>query len=235
MPMLLDEQVKLLSMVEVLEPLSQEELSQLGRHSPDSFLDEGETFHKPQEETERLFVLKRGRMQIYEIDPDNGEEITLSIVEGGNIFGQMVLTGQRLSGVYVRALEPSVVCSLKRRDLEHIILSHPEVGLRLVRRLSEELREAEIRLADLSRKDVQARLASLILRLIDKEGVITKEGIKIPTRYTHERLGTMIGAKRVAVTRAFNQLRQAGAVRLHRRYVNITDKEALERIASTKR
>lgn len=235
MAMSLDEQVRLLSMVEVLEPLSQEELNQIGKHSPDAFLEENDIFHKPQEETERLFVLKKGRVQIYEIDPENGEELTLSVVEGGNIFGQMALTGQRLSGVYVRALEPSVVCSLKRRDLEHIILSHPEVGLRLVRRLSEELREAETRLVDLSKKDVRARLASLILRLADKEGVVTKEGVKVPTRYTHERLGTMIGAKRVSVTRAFNHLRQAGAVEVERRYINIADMGALERIASTKR
>ena len=74
------------------------------------------------------------------------------MVEGGHIFGKMALTCQRLSGVYVRALEPSVVCSLKRRDLEHIILIHPEVGLRLVRRLSHLLREAEARLADMTKK-----------------------------------------------------------------------------------
>jgi CRP/FNR family transcriptional regulator, cyclic AMP receptor protein len=64
---------------------------------------------------------------------------------------------------------------------------------------------------------------------------MAKEGVKIPTRYTHERLGTMIGAKRVAVTRAFNHLRQTGAVELERRYINITDTKVLERIASTKR
>jgi hypothetical protein len=57
---------------------------------------------------------------------------------------------------------------------------------------------------------VLARLASLILRLADKEGVVTNDGVMIPTRYTHDRLGTMIGAKRVAVSRAFNLLRQTG-------------------------
>jgi CRP/FNR family transcriptional regulator len=147
----------------------------------------------------------------------------------------MALTGQRLSGVYARALEPSVFCSLKSADLERIILGHPEVGLRLVRRLSEQLREAELRLSELVNKDVRARLASLILRLTEREGVVTKEGVMVPTRYTHERLGTMIGAKRVAVTRAFNQLRQAEAVELKRRYIHIKDKDALKRIAGAEK
>lgn len=230
MPMPLHEQMRLLSMVEVLEALSPEELKELGRRAPDTFLDQGEIFIMPQEEGERLFVLKKGRAQVYQIDP-NGEEITLSVIEGGNIFGEMALTGQSLSGVYARALEPSVVCSLRRADIERIILSHPEVGLRLVRRLSERLRETEIRLAEIVNKSVLARLAGLILRLADREGVMTKEGIMVPTRYTHERLGTMIAAKRVAVTRAFNHLRQAGAVEVRQRHIHIKDREALKRIA----
>ena len=230
MSMPLREQVRLLSMVEVFEALSPEELEELGRRAPDTFLDQGEVFFMPQERGERLFVLKKGRAQVYEIN-SNGEEITLSVIEGGNIFGEMALTGQRLSGVYARALEPSVVCSLKRADIERIILSHPEVGLRLVRRLSERLRETEILLSELASKSVLARLASLILRIAEREGVVTKGGIMVPTRYTHERLGTMIAAKRVAVSRAFNQLRQEGAVEVEQRYVYIKNKETLKRIA----
>jgi CRP/FNR family transcriptional regulator, cyclic AMP receptor protein len=224
----LDEQVRLLSMVQILEPLSREELKELSQRAPDTSLQEGEIFRSPHEEGERLYILKKGRAQIYDMTPE-GEETTLSVVEEGNIFGEMVLTGQNLTGVYVRALKPSVVCSLKRADLERIILSHPEIGLRLVRRLSEQLREAEIRLTELANKSVPVRLASLILRLADREGVVTREGVMIPTRYTHDRLGTMIGAKRVAVTRAFNLLRQAGAIETSHRHMLIKDMEALKR------
>jgi CRP/FNR family cyclic AMP-dependent transcriptional regulator len=230
MSMPLHEQIRLMSMVEVFEALSPEELKELARRAPDTFLDSGEVFLMPQEDGERLFVLKKGRAQVYEVD-SNGEEITLSVIEGGNLFGEMALTGQQLSGVYARALEPSVVCSLKRADIERIILSHPEVGLRLVRRLSERLRETEIRLAEIVNKSVLARLAGLFLRMADREGVVTKEGVMVPTRYTHERLGTMIAAKRVAVTRAFNHLRQAGAIEVKQRHIHIKDQEALKRIA----
>jgi CRP/FNR family transcriptional regulator, cyclic AMP receptor protein len=234
MPITLDDQVRLLSMVEVLEPLSSEELKELGRRAPDVQLEEGDILIEPQEDSERLFVLKKGRVQVYEVN-SKGEETTLSVVDEGNIFGEMVLSGQRLSGVYARALEPSVVCSLKRADLERIILRHPEVGLRLVRRLSEQLREAEVRLGEITSKDVTARLASLILRLAESEGVVTGEDVMVPTRYTQERLGTMIGAKRVAVTRAFNHLRNARAVEVKRRHIHITDAEALKRIADAGR
>ena len=84
----------------------------------------------------------------------------------------------------------------------------------------------EARWADLASKGVSARLASMLLRLLQSEGVVTPEGFRIPTRYTHQQLGTMIGANREAVTRAFARLREAGVVETKRRYIHITNVEA---------
>ena len=102
----------------------------------------------------------------------------------------------------------------------------------MVRLLSDRLRLAHNRLADFATKGVPARLASLILYLIEGEGVATGEGgYEIPTRYTHERLGTMIGAGRVAVSRAMSRLREVGAVERAGRVIRVVDVEALERVA----
>ncbi len=234
MSMPLHEQIRLLSAVDIFESLSHGEVESLAQRAPDVHLEGGVIFVTPWDEGERLFVLKTGRVQIYRLSPV-GVEITLSVVEAGNIFGELAFTGQHLSGVHGRAMVPSVVCSLRRSDLEQIILSHPEVGLKLVRRLSLQLREAETRMAELIHKGVPARLASLIERLAENEGVVNSEGVKISTRYTQERLATMIGAKRVAVTRAFNLLRQNGAVELKERYIYVKDPQALKRIADESR
>src|SRR5215208_7423769 len=148
MAMTLAQQMRLLAMVDIFEPLSPGELEELAWRAPDRHLQEGETFLSPTDREERLYVLKVGQMQIYEVDPHNGKESVLSVVEAGQIFGEMALTAQqRMPGVYAKATKPSVVCALRRKDLEYIILSNPEVGLRLVRRLSEQLLEAETRLA----------------------------------------------------------------------------------------
>jgi CRP/FNR family transcriptional regulator, cyclic AMP receptor protein len=79
-------------------------------------------------------------------------------------------------------------------------------------------------------KDVRSRLASIILLLIESEGVRIGIGYKIPTYYTHERLGTMIGVNRVTVTRAFG-LQDDGVVEFRRRLLYVTDIESLRRSA----
>lgn len=231
MPMSSEEEARIFSEVDVLEPLSQGELDELARRLPDTELEKGEFLYRPRERGGQLFVLKEGRMQVYRTDLE-GRELTLEVLHKGTVFGEMAIGPRQLRTAYARAMEPSLVASLRQEDLEDLIRSNPEVGVRLVRLLSERLRLAHNRLADFAGKKVPARLASLILYLAEGEGVATGESrYEIPTRYTHERLGTMIGAGRVAVSRAFAGLREVGVVEQRERLIKILDIEALEHAA----
>jgi CRP/FNR family transcriptional regulator, cyclic AMP receptor protein len=226
-----DEEARFLSEVDVLAALTQEELGGLARSLPDKHLEAGEYLYRPRDRADSLFALKWGRVRIYKTD-SQGREFTLEVLGGGTVFGELSLGPGRLRSTYAQALEPSLVAALRLEDLEDLIRKNPEVGIMLARLLSERLRLAQNRLADFASKEVRARLASLLLYLAEGEGVVTGENrYKIPTRYTHERLGTMIGAGRVTVSKAFARLRDAGAVEQRNRLVYIMDLEALERAA----
>jgi CRP/FNR family cyclic AMP-dependent transcriptional regulator len=225
----LEEEVHVLSRAETLDPLSEEDLRGLLERKRDINLDSGETFFSPEDTSEKLFILKKGRVRIFR--QSEGRELTLAEIEPGMMFGEMALTAQRIRGSYAQAIEPSVLISMSRTDLEYIIEENPQVGTRLLHLLSERLAAYESRMEDLTLKDVPARLANLILLLSEGEGVMTRTDIKIPHHYTHERLGTMIGANREAVTRAFGLLQDQGAVELRRRLIHIKDMEALSRAA----
>ena len=121
-----------------------------------------------------------------------------------------------------------MIAFMRREELERLICESPEVGLRLVDLFAERLRLMDERMSDVIHKEVPARLASLILQLLDSEGVVSSEGYEIAGPYTYEELGTMIGAKRVAVTRAFKRLREEGAVEVERGRIRVKDVDALE-------
>ena len=227
---LVDEQIRLLTLVDIFEPLSREEIEKINWRHLNTSVEGGETFYTPMDLCETLFVLQKGRVRIYRATPE-GREFTLAVLQSGTVFGEMVLTGQRLRNCYAQAVEESEVSAMCRADVERLILDKPEVGLQLVHLLSDRLGTYETRLEDIALKEVPARLASLILLLIEGEGLRTATGYKIPTRYTHQQLGSMIGANREAVTRAFARLRDAGVVQTRRRYIHVEDIEALERAA----
>jgi CRP-like cAMP-binding protein len=225
------ERIRLLSLVDVFEPLSAAEIERLDERLPDAHLETGDVFYSPDDPSEKVFILRRGKARIYKV-ADDGRELTLAVVDAGTMFGEMTLTAQRLQGAYAQAMEPSEVSLMLREDLERLILEKPQVGLQIAHLLSERLRSYEIRLEDITLKDVPTRLASMILLLCEAEGVVTTEGyVRIPTHYTHQQLGTMIGTSREAVSRAFGVLQDETIVELRRRLIYVKNLEALERRA----
>jgi len=218
-------------MVDVFGSLSAEEIARLDELLLDAHLETGDVFYSPDDPSEKVFILRRGKARIYRV-ADNDREFTLAVVDAGTMFGEMTLTAQRLQGAYAQAMEPSEVSTMGREDLERLILEKPQVGLKIAHLLSERLRRYEIRLETITLKDVPTRLASIILLLAEAEGVVTSEGyVKIPTHFTHERLGTMIGTNREAVSRAFGVLQEETIVELRRRIIHVKSLEALRRRA----
>ena len=224
-----EEQIKLLSKVDIFESLSREEIRRLIRQNSDINLREGELFYTPQQPDGKLFVLKKGRVRIYKTE--GGREFTLEVLGAGAVFGEIAFTAHRLREAYAEATEPSIVLAMNHANVERLVLEKPRVGLRMVSLLSERLRYYETRMEDITLKEIPARLASLILFLVESEGVQIPGEIRIPSRYTHQHLGTMIGTNREAVTRAFGRLQDEGAVQLRRRLIYVNDVEALERAA----
>jgi len=221
-----DERIRQLSLVDVFEPLSREEIGKINWQNLNTSLKAGEVFYTPMDLSETLFVLQSGRVRIYRALPE-GRELTLAVLESGTVFGEMALTGQRLRASYAQAMEESEISAMCRVDVERLVLDKPAVGLQLVHLLSERLAAYETRMEGLGLKEVPARLAGLILELVETQGIRGSAGYRIPTRYTHQQLGTMIGANREAVTRAFARLREAGAVEVRRRYIHVENLEFL--------
>ncbi len=216
-------------MVDVLKPLSKEQLEELATRCPDVRLERGKDFYQEEKHNDGVFLIQEGRVRVYRLS-SRGDQLTLVLLSAGT-----VLSGRRLQGLHAEAVEPSVIAFMKREYLESLIGKVPEVGSRLADLWAERLRLMDVRMSDVIHKKVPARLASLILQLLHEEGVVSGDGYRILTPYTHTQLGLMIGAKRVAIARAFRRLREAGVVKVERSRIYVRDLKALEHIASVER
>jgi CRP-like cAMP-binding protein len=222
---------RLLAVVDILEPLPPEEVGRLALLSSSIRLEAGEAVALD-EDHQTLLLLTDGRVRVHEPSTE-GQDLTISMVEEGTVVGQTGFA-PRLSRVLrvVEALQPSSLLVFGWEDFENLVFRNPEVGVKTIRLLSERLAACEGRISDLIRKEVPARLAGLILRLSEHQGVVMGDGSRrIPTRYTHQQLASMVGSNREAITRAFGRLRKAGAVEIWDRHIYVTDADALERIA----
>jgi CRP/FNR family transcriptional regulator, cyclic AMP receptor protein len=227
----LNERIELLSVNDPFEALSPEDIRWLAQRTPERDYESGEIVYIPGDASEVAFVLLAGGVRLYGMV--RGQELTFAVVRAGTIFGEVSLA-ERTHDEYAEALEPSRVALVSLHDFWHLAKRNPEVTARVVGLMGDRLRQNRGRMVDIALKEVPARLAGLIVDLVQSEGVVTGEGhYRILTRYTHEQLATMIGAKRVAVTRAFGTLRDAGCVKLLRHRIYVSDLAALSRLAVT--
>jgi CRP/FNR family cyclic AMP-dependent transcriptional regulator len=204
----------------------------LARRSPMVHLAEKESLTLG-EYLQGVFLLLSGRMRVYEPTTFGNQDLTFSVVEGGTVVGQ---PASKPRPPRVEALEASVLMVVGWEDFEGLVVRNPHVGLKTMRLFGQRLDQYEDRLSDLIRKEVPARLAGLLLRLSEREDTMAGDGERrIPARYTHRLLASMVGSNREAVTRAFGVLRKAGAVQTRDRQIYVTDAAALAYFADARR
>jgi len=146
----------------------------------------------------------------------------LATLEPGTFFGEMPLLGARMRHASAEAVEDCLVCVMSEADIERLVLTKPQVALRMLEVLGRRLAEAEDRLQDLAYRTVSARLASLLLRLaLEPDNRI--DGL------SHQQLGDMVGAYRETVTKVLGEFEIAGYVQLGRRRIGLLDRDGLTR------
>ena len=229
--MSLEEVERLLARVDIFESVSLREVRELASGCDLHRLEVREMiFVGPETRARRMILLLAGRARVTEVGP-RGHRLTMSVAEAATVVGVAGLCPHP-RGMYVEALMPSYFCFVAREHFEGLVRRNPEVGLRLLGILGERITVLEERLADLAYRQVPARLARTIVRLVEGEGVVTPGGhMRIPTPYTHQQLASMIGANREAVTKTMGELRNAGIVEVRNRQIHIMDLEALQRAA----
>ena len=109
----MEERIRLPSLMDILESLSDEEIQQLNGRLSDVHLVPNEIFYTPQDRSKKLSVLWKGRVRIYKTT--DGREFTLATVDAGTVFGEMALTTQQMQEAYAQAMEPSELFAYRNK------------------------------------------------------------------------------------------------------------------------
>lgn len=209
---------------DIFRDLSAPDMERIARAAPMREVGAGTTLYRPGDENPVLFILKRGRARVYRLAAD-GRSLTMSMVEGGEIFGEMPELGLRMAGSGAETLEPSLLCLMSRDDVRQLLLGDGRIAARLAEKLGERVTELERRLEDAVFRPVPARVAST-LALLAGSG-------DDDVRLTHEQLADLVGTTRETVTKVLGDLRDRGLVTSRRGRIRVHDSRALADLAAS--
>ncbi len=213
-----------LSMVDIFQDLDRSELKEIEQATAMTTCAAGKIFYSPNQSGEVMFIVKKGKVQIYRMSSE-GRKLVIETLGPGTIFGEMSLIGAGLYDAFAEAMEDSLICIMNRRDIEKLILRKPKIAVRLLDVMGQRLRESEERLEQTLFHEVPSQLAALLLRL-------RSENRSDTILTTHEELADHLGVYRETVTTALNGLKREGLISISRKRVEIDDVLGLERKAT---
>lgn len=216
-----------LSNIDIFQDLSPDDLKEMDQTTTMSTCEPGRVFYAPEDTGEVLFLLKKGRVQLYRLSPD-GKKLIVAILEEGSIFGEMSFIGQGMHNTFAESIDDCTLCVMSRQDIENLIQEKPLVGIRFMEAMAERLQKTEAKLEELAFKGIPARLSSLLLSLSAEEN-----GSSIVDGYTHQDLAEMLGTYRETTTQILNNFKGAGWIEIGRKRIVLLDQEAISDVSAT--
>jgi CRP-like cAMP-binding protein len=138
----------------------------------------------------RLYVVISGQVRI--VKRTGGRTVTLARLGQGEFFGEMALLDRQPRSASAVVEEPARLLELDEAAFERIVADRGEVALRILKKLSKRLREANRRIRDFLSADAECRAVALLRALSGPPG---EDGFRpVPTDLDAARLSLRAGS-----------------------------------------
>jgi CRP/FNR family cyclic AMP-dependent transcriptional regulator len=216
-----------LAKVPIFSGLAEGELAFLTQRAVPRRYTAGEIVFGEGEPCSGLYVVEAGHVRIFKSSA-NGREQVLSIDGPGSSIAELPVFDGGNYPASAAAVDDATLLFVSKQDFQALCLAHPQVALKVLRVVGARLRRLVGIIEELSFTTVRHRLASFLLRLAQKEGRRTSEGVEITLPVSNQELASQIGTVRELVSRNLSRLQAEGMLKIDGRSLTICDLKALE-------
>lgn len=180
----------------------------------------GEQVIRPDGEPQ-LIIVARGAVKIYQLS-HSGKEQLLRVAGPGDYEGESALFGVRNDSLFGEALQETVICLLTHSDFEDLLLTHPQLSLKLLEINAKKAVSAERQTQFLMMEKVETRVATYLLNLMKSEKSAT---LHLPMKM--KELAAFLGTTSETLSRKFRLLQDEGLISRKGRQVTIVRPQEL--------
>lgn len=171
----------------------------------------GERIFLEGDPAETMFLIKGGRIKLSKLS-ESGSERILGYRKSGDFIGENILTDAQTYPCSAWCQEETLICGFTKQQFNSLILEHPQIGLQIIKNMSERISWLSDQVGNLTLTNIEERLYKVLQNVAREQGLKEERGYSLAFSITHEELGFLIGAHRVSVTRAMNKLKEEGKI-----------------------
>lgn len=168
-----------------------------------------------------IFCVNRGKIKLTKTGDDGKEQIIRLVKPGDPLGYRSLLSGDRYSASAV-ALEDSGVCFVPKELFMGILQKDSNLSLEMMRMLSEDLKNAELKLTHLAQKPVRERVAEAILFIKETYG-FEEDGSTIAASFSREDIANIVGTATETAIRLLSEFNKEQIIKLSGKKILITN------------
>jgi CRP/FNR family transcriptional regulator, cyclic AMP receptor protein len=145
MKITLQKEIQLLKTVPLFHTLKEEELRIIALTTENVIYEPSEIIVNEGDEGGEAYIIYSGYVEVYR-KAANGKLISLNKMGPGGMFGELALLGNGFRTASVKAIEETLVSVLAKDKLYEIIRAFPDIGIEMLKAITERFTETENRL-----------------------------------------------------------------------------------------
>ena len=188
----------------------------------------GEYIFRTGDSPDFMYLIYEGEMKI-SFNSIDGEEQIFYIYRDGDFVGGLNLLVQEPYRYVGQALTDCKVVAIPKVTFDKYFFNSTVVLRSVLVKSFERIRWAEELIRRLSTSNASMKTAGLLIKLVNRIGETTDEGIRLELSMNREELGNYSGLRRETITRKLGEFRELGYIELvGNKVIIIKDLEALE-------
>lgn len=171
-------------------------------------------------------LVVEGRVKIFR-QSKAGKDVVLELLGPGEAFGGVAVIERRPYPASAQATEASTILKIPQAAIAGVAERHPSMIREMALMIGRRLRAAHDSVTSLAVDPVEARLASTLLRLAEREGTKGRDGLTLPFHLTRQSLADMTGTTVETAIRVLSRWQREGLIREEGQRLVLADVEAL--------
>jgi CRP/FNR family transcriptional regulator, nitrogen oxide reductase regulator len=211
---------------DVFSGLTSEQLTQL-RHSGQKVkLPPKVVLFRQGDPAEKCYLVERGRLKLAKLN-EAGKEAILRYISAGEATAAVAVLKNREYPVTAETVEKTEVTGWEKPTFLRFLHAHPEIAINMLGVVLDRLEEVQQRYLQLCSEGVEQRIARSLLRLMQRAGSPSADGILIELPLSRQSIADYSGTTLYTASRTLSSWEKNGWIKSKRQRVLIADPHAL--------
>ncbi|QCJ41832.1 Crp/Fnr family transcriptional regulator [Bacillus sp. S3] len=224
-----------ISLVPIFNHLQDDDMFEIAKTSQSKTYQKGEIIFEAGDASDYLYIVHKGQVKIYRLT-ESGKDQLIRIMCPGDFMGELSLFTKESLTNYAEAMKQTELCVIHKSDLRKILLTKPEISLKILEVFSSRLDEAEKAIERFHTQDAEKRIASYLIDLVHKtHPKLSPENkaIEITLPMSKRDLASYIGMTQETLSRRLSSFQELGWIeQTGQRKLNIMELKMVMKIAT---